>query len=59
MISIEKALDIFCLMVWICWLIHGIYCCVKKVDFNQTDIKIVHIGAIIICVCHFLSRVLT
>lgn len=45
--------NIFGLFVWICWLIHGIYCCIKRKEVN----KIVYMCAVGICVLYYIDKI--
>lgn len=46
-------LNILCLIIWIIWLIHGIYCCINKKEVS----KIGFICAVIICILYYLEHI--
>jgi len=47
-------MDVFCLIIWILWLVDGICCYVKKKDIN----KIAYFCAVLICILHFLGNII-
>lgn len=47
--------NILCLIIWIFWFVHGIYCCVKGKEVN----KIGYICAVIVCVLYFIEQIIS
>ena len=47
-------MNVLCLIIWICWLIHGIYCCIKDEEVS----KVGFIGAVIIVILYYLERII-
>lgn len=47
-------MNVFCLLIWIGWLIHGIYCCIKKKEVS----KFGFICAVLICILAYVERIL-
>lgn len=45
-------MNVFCLLIWIGWLIHGIDCCAKKKEVS----KIGFICAVLICITYFIGQ---
>lgn len=46
-------MNVFCLLIWIGWLIHGIDCCVKKKEVS----KIGFICAVLVCIVYYIGQV--
>lgn len=44
--------NVFCLLIWIGWLIHGIDCCAKKKEVS----KFGFICAVLICITYFIGQ---
>lgn len=46
-------MNIFCLICWIIMFLHGIIQVIRKKEIN----KVAYIGAMIICIFHYLERI--
>lgn len=47
-------LDIFCLIIWLCWFAQGIYCCIKKKEVD----KFGYMCAVTVCILYYIGEII-